>query len=134
MTLPATSLYAALLGIIGVVLWAMVGPARRRANVSLGDGGDAALIEAVRRHMNWVESVPFIVLLFALIEINGGSRTWLHVLGATLVVARIIHPFGISAGVSAKWQRMVGAGVTFLIMIAAVATLAWQSFGALLRG
>lgn len=130
MPLQVTSLYAALLGIVGIVLWALVGRARGPANVSLGDGGDAALLEAMRRHLNWAENVPFIVVLFAIIEVNGGSRTWLHVLGATLVVARIIHPFGLDAHFAMKWQRMVGAGGTFLVMIAAVATLLWQSVAA----
>lgn len=130
MPLQVTSLYAALLGLIGIVLWALVGRARGRASVSLGDGGDTALIEAIRRHMNWAENVPFILLLFALIETNGGSHTWLHVMGVALVVARIIHPFGLSASTMMKWQRMAGAGLTFWIMIAAVATLGWQSIGA----
>lgn len=131
MPLQVTSLYAALVGLIGIALWALVGRARGRAAVSLGDGGDAALNEAIRRHMNWAENVPFILLLFALIEINGGSRTWLHVLGVALVAARVVHPFGLSASTMTTWPRMVGAGLTFWIMIAAVATLGWQSIGVL---
>lgn len=129
MPLQVTSLYAAMLGLIGIVLWALVGRARGRAGVSLGDGGDVLLTEAIRRHMNWVENVPFILLLFALIEINGGSRTWLHVLGAALVLARVVHPFGLSVAEMVRWQRIVGAGLTFWVMIAAVLTLAWQVIG-----
>lgn len=129
MPLQVTSHYATLLGCIGIVLWALVGHARGKAGVSLGDGGDVALTEAIRRHMNWVENVPFILLLFAIIELNGGSRTWLHVLGSALVLARIVHPFGLSLTQMTKWQRIVGAGLTFWVKIAAVLTLAWQVLG-----
>lgn len=127
MPLPVTSLYAALAGLIGIVLWGLVGRARAAAKVSLGHGGDAALMEASRRHMNWVENVPFILLLFALIELNGGSRTWLHMMGSALVIARIVHPFGLSATRMNTWQRMVGAGMSFLVTIAATATVGWQA-------
>lgn len=127
MPLQVTALYAGLLGAIGIVLWALVGPARGAAKVSLGDGGDKALLEAGRRHMNWVESTPFILVLFAIIELNGGTRLWLHALGAALVVARLLHPFGIDAARMHLWPRIVGAGVTFLVAAAATATVLWQA-------
>lgn len=129
MLLQVTALYAGLLGAIGIVLWGLVGPARGRANVSLGDGGDRALMEAGRRHMNWVESTPFILVLFAIIEINGGSRTWLHAMGTVLVAARLLHPFGIDAARMQLWPRIVGAGATFFVTIAATITVLLQALG-----
>lgn len=128
MALQVTALYAGLLGLIGIVLWALVGPVRGRTNVSLGDGGNKDLIEANRRHMNWVENVPFILVLFAIIELNGGSRIWLHVMGAVLVASRVVHPFGISAGTIVKWPRIVGAAGTFFVTIAATLTVLWQVY------
>lgn len=131
MTLQVTALYAGLLGIIAIVLWGLIGPVRGRTNISLDGGGNPELIEAIRRHMNWVENVPFILLLFAIIEINGGSRTWLHAMGAVLVASRLLHPFGISATVMQKWPRIVGAAGTFFVMIAATGTVLWQTLGRL---
>lgn len=127
MQLHVTALYAGLLGLIGIVLWALVGRTRGRTNVSLGDGGNTAQIEANRRHMNWVENVPFILVLFAIIEINGGSRAWLHAMGIALVVSRIVHPFGISAASIMKWPRIAGAAGTFWVTIAATVTVLWQA-------
>lgn len=127
MPLQVTALYAGLLGAVGIVLLALVGPARRRAGASLGDAGDKALTEAIRRHMNWVENVPFILVLLAIIEINGGPKAWLHVLGGVLVAARILHPFGIDAGRMMRWPRVIGAGATILVTIAAIVTVLWQA-------
>ena len=87
------------------------------------------LVEANRRHMNWVENVPFILLLMAMAEINGAGKTWLHIMGVVLLVARAIHPFGISADKMTLWQRAAGAGGTGLVAIAAILTLLWQAIG-----
>lgn len=126
MALHVTALYAALQGLIGLVLLNRVGQLRGRTNISLGDGGKRELIEADRRHMNWVENVPFILVLFAIIELNGGSRTWLHVMGVTLLAARLIHPFGIDAEKMMLPQRIVGAGGTVIVTACAIGTLLWQ--------
>ncbi len=126
MPLQVTALYAGLLGLIGIVLWARVGPIRGRTNISLGDGGNKELIEANRRHINWVENVPFILVLFAIIELNGGTRAWLHAMGLALVASRIVHPFGIDAVTMRLWPRIAGAGGTFFVTIAATATVLWQ--------
>lgn len=127
MTLQATALYGALLGLIGVILAGMVGRARSAAKISLGEGSDPRLLEAIRRHMNFVENVPLALILLAAVEINGGGRTWVHVLGGALLVARIIHPFGISVDKANTWQRGAGAGLTFLMMIACCLTLLKQA-------
>ncbi len=129
MPLQVTALYAGLLGVIGIILWALIGQVRGRTNVSLGDGNRPDLIEANRRHMNWVENVPFILVLFAIIELNGGSKTWLHAMGLVLVVARILHPFGIDAGKMVMWQRIAGSAATFFVTIAATITVLWQYLG-----
>ncbi len=129
MALQVTALYAGLLGIIGLVLWGLVGRARSQTTVSLGDGGVKPLMEANRRHMNWVENVPFVLLLIAIAELNGGGKTWIHVMGVVLLIARLIHPFGISADNMKMWQRGVGAGGTGLVGLAAIVTVLWQLIG-----
>ena len=126
MPLQVTALYAGLLCLIGLVLCGRVGRIRGRTNISLNDGGNRELIEANRAHMNWVENVPFILLLFAVIELNGGSRTWLHALGLALLVARLVHPFGVKVDRMMMWQRMIGAGGTMLVAAAASVTVLWQ--------
>jgi uncharacterized membrane protein YecN with MAPEG domain len=128
MVLQVTALYAALLGLIGIVLAGMVGQARGKAKIAVNDGGDRRIIIANRRHLNWVEYVPYIVILLAIIELNGGSKTWLHVMGGALLVSRLVHPFGIDPDKMDTPARIIGAGLTFLVWLAASVTLLWQLF------
>ena len=129
MALQVTALYAALLGLVGFVLTGLVGRIRSKTGIAVNDGGNRDVIIANRRHMNWVENVPFVLLLLAMVELNGGSKTWLHVLGAALLVGRLIHPFGIDPDKMNTWQRGAGAGLTALVSLACIITLLWQQFG-----
>lgn len=129
MPLQVTGLYAALLCLIGLALTLMVGAKRAKTPVSLGDGGDKGLLEAMRRQANWVENVPYVLILFAIIELNGAPQTWLHTMGAVLVVSRVLHPIGIDAGVMMKLPRFVGMLGTLLVALAAITTALWQQFG-----
>ena len=128
MPLEITALYGSLLALVGLVLGGLVGIQRPRLKVSLGDGGHQSLIEANRRHMNWLENVPLLITLLAIIELNGAPSTWLHALGGTLLVGRLIHPFGIGAEWSFRVPRFIGALATVLVTFAAVGTLLWQHF------
>jgi len=64
----------------------------------------------------------------AVMELNGASSTWLHVLGGTLLAGRLIHPFGINADWSFRVPRFVGSLATQLVTFASVGTLLWQYF------
>lgn len=127
MPILTTSLYAALLAIVSMVLAGMVGSVRgKKKAISLGDGGDPELLVAMRRQMNFVEYVPLALLLIALVELNGGSKTLIHSLGATLLAARIIHPFGLDVNKMNTMPRFIGTFATFAVTVAAVGTLFWQ--------
>jgi uncharacterized membrane protein YecN with MAPEG domain len=130
MPILTTSLYAALLAIICTVLAGMVGSRRGKLqSISLGDGGDPELLVAMRRHMNFVEYVPLALLLMALVELNGGSKTLIHGLGAVLLAARLLHPFGIDANNMMKAPRFIGTFATIAVTLVAAGTLLWQYFG-----
>ena len=91
--MPTTTLlYASLLGILIVVLGLRVSLRRRRHHVSLGDGGDPQLTFRIRALGNFVEYVPFAILLTALVELSGGRAAVLHGIGSVLLVARISMP------------------------------------------
>jgi uncharacterized membrane protein YecN with MAPEG domain len=121
---PISGLYAALQAFVAVALVTPVGQLRNKTGVSLGDGGNPALSVAIRRHANWTEHVPIALLLIALLELNGGSPGLLHGLGAGLLVARILHPFGLKADNMKVPLRGIGAAGTLLVtLIAAIALL-----------
>lgn len=57
------------------------------------------LYVATRCHQNFAETVPFALLLGAIVEMNGGNRKALTTGLATLMVARILH---VELGIRAK--------------------------------
>jgi uncharacterized protein len=126
--LPIAAIYAALLAIVGVVLGERVGLFRLKTKVSLGDGGDGEMIVRNRQHMNFVENVPMALILIALVEMNDGSAGWVHGLGGVLLAARIIHPFGLSAEKLMQPARLIGAGLTILVILTAAGKLLWHAF------
>lgn len=87
MLLPTVALYAGLLALTGQFLASVVGTTRGRLKIPLGDGGKPELIVANRRHMNFVENVPILITLLAVIELNGAPKLWIHVMGVALVAA-----------------------------------------------
>lgn len=117
--LPITALYAALLALIGVVLASGSGLMRMKTGVSLGPGTDARQIVAFRRHGNFAEWVPLTVILIAILELNGVNETAIHVLGASLVIARIAHPIGLKADDMSGAGRAIGAALTMLVTLVA---------------
>jgi len=127
MSVPITAIYAGLLGLMFLALEIPIGVMRARGNVSLGDGGNPDLTVAIRRHANFVEHVPLALLLMALLELNGAGHTLLHLLGAALVLARLMHPFGLDVHVMRRPPRGLGAGVTSLVILVSSAMLIWRA-------
>ena len=102
-----SSLYAVLLALIGVVLTVRVILGRVRTGVQAGDGGDAALGQAIRAHANFTEQVPIALLVLVLVDVAGTSGVVVHALGATP-------------------PRQAGAGLTALVIVASALLLAWH--------
>jgi hypothetical protein len=123
-----TALYAGLLAILAVVLGIQVGRLRLRTGVSLYDGGDKALAVAIRQHANFIENVPLALLLMMLAELNGTRVPVMHALGATLVVARILHPFGLDFDRARTPLRGIGSGLTTLVIVAGAVLALWDAF------
>lgn len=126
MVISVTLLYALLLGGLGLILQFLVSVRRGQANISLESGGDPALTEAIRRHANWIETVPIALLVMLLLELNDTPKTWLHGLGAVLLGARILHPFGLDAANLMRPLRFAGMGGTILATLGLFGIGAWQ--------
>ena len=58
-----TMLYAGLLGLMAVAVAVPAGRLRGQTGVSIGDGGNAELLLAIRRHGNFAEWVPLALIL-----------------------------------------------------------------------
>ncbi len=121
MLLHATSLYAAILGGLLLYLSIKVIKARRAARVSVGDGGDEALLRAIRTQGNFVEYTPLCLILIGLVEANGLSVWLVHGLGVLLVAGRGLHALGLAPGDGKMPFRVRGMQLTFLAIALAVA-------------
>ncbi len=116
-----TLFYAALLGLMSLVLGSIPGSMRGRKGIPIGDGGDQAMLLAIRRHANFVEQVPLPLILIFLLETNGVSNAAIHGLGAALLITRIVHAVGLKAETMSNAGRIIGAaGTALTTLVAAV--------------
>lgn len=130
--LTITPLYAGLLALLFLALSGRV-VQQRGHGVSLGDGGDPELLRRIRGHGNFAEYVPLLLLLLAMLEFGGGHPPWLlHVLGATLVVARLLHGVALSFAQGWKFGRFYGTLLTFVLLLVLGALNLWRGIVALM--
>ena len=115
-----TALYAGILGLMAFVISAAAGRLRGGENgVALGDGGRKDVLVAMRRHANFVETVPLVLILMALLEMNRVGANVIHGIGIVVVVSRACHAFGMRGDGENNALRGIGAGGTALATIVA---------------
>jgi uncharacterized membrane protein YecN with MAPEG domain len=120
MNLPyVTAFYAALIGLLAAVLTVLVIAGRTRFVVAAGDGGNAALAQAILAHANLAEQAPLVLLVIGFAEASGLPKPYIHVLGIVLVAARILSAVGLSRSLADTLPRRAGAGLTILTLVAA---------------
>lgn len=134
MQLPITALYAGVFAIFALFLSFKAGSFRGKSGISVlyGEPANLELAEKVRVHQNFLEYVPMIVILMGAIELNGGSATFLHIIGVALVIARIAHAVGLKHDNMGHPGRLVGAGGTALITLVAGVYTLWLAVGPML--
>ena len=121
-TPSVTGFYLGLLALIYAALALEVARLRRGNRVLFGDGENFRLRSAIRAHANFVEYVPIIALLVAMLEMSGISAIRVHVLMGALLLARLLHPLGMYSK-PGTWQfsagRVGGIVITIGVLIAA---------------
>ncbi|MBS3848962.1 MAPEG family protein [Devosia sp. BSSL-BM10] len=117
MTLITTTLYALPLTMIWFALWVNVSRHRAALSCSIGDADDKNLLQVIRRHGNFIEWVPFVLLLMVLAEAQGADAQWLHAAGILLVLGRIVHPFGLAIHNAGHPLRYLGNGSNMLAVL-----------------
>ncbi|HEY8159733.1 MAG: MAPEG family protein [Methylobacter sp.] len=122
-----TSIYASLSALLIVRLSLSVIKLRRKNRVSVGDGGNEALQLAIRAHSNAVEYIPIALMLLLMLELNGAPKMLIHILGATLLIGRILHAMGLPAKDLKK--RVWGMQITIYLLIGlAILNVAFLAF------
>lgn len=100
-----TSLYAALLVILFIILSARIIMYRRSNRISLGHGDSETLLRRTRAQANCAEYAPFGILMMAIAETLSANPVLLHVMGLLLVAGRIIHAYGVGGpGMNMRWR------------------------------
>ncbi len=115
MILPITLTIAGAAAILNLWLGWRVGQRRMSEKVSIGDGGNPAVIARMRAHANFVEYTPFVIILIGLIELGAGSTMWLWVVSVAYILARLAHAFGMDRPAPNPF-RMVGILATMLVL------------------
>jgi uncharacterized protein len=124
MLLPITTSYALPLIVIWAILWMRITATRADSKTSIGDGNDPELLLKIRQHGNFIEWVPFVLILMILAEAQNAGKLWLHAAGALLLIGRMAHPFGLKIDNAAHPLRYVGNAPNLLaVLILAVALL-----------
>mgnify|MGYP001544498271 FL=1 len=133
MQTPITLLYVGIFAIFALVLSFRAGFYRGSVGIPIlyGDPVDKELVERVRRHQNFLEYVPMVLILMAVIELNGGSTRFLFAIGFLLVVARLAHAVGLKHDNMGHVGRLIGAAGTALITLVCACYALWMAVAAL---
>lgn len=118
--------YASLLVLLFIFLSVRVVRVRRSLQVSIGDAGDKRLLRAMRVQANFAEYVPIALLLLLALELQVFYPWALHLLGAILLVGRLLHAYGVSQAREQLGFRIVGMACTFAVMLLAAAILIYR--------
>jgi uncharacterized membrane protein YecN with MAPEG domain len=112
----AVALYVGLNGLILLWLGTNAGLVRRRLGVSMGDGGDARLLRAMRGQANFAEYVPLCLVELAAMAVLGTPVWVLHLFGLALTLGRAVHAWHFVQADAPEWQRAAGAALTLAVL------------------
>lgn len=124
--LAITSLYAALLTIVYVVLSVRTIRIRQAAKISLGAGEDTNLLRKIRVHANFAEYVPLGLILLMLCELVITPTWLLHGAGMMLLLGRLSHVYGVDRERQQIEFRVIGMALTFTALILLACNLLYQ--------
>jgi uncharacterized membrane protein YecN with MAPEG domain len=114
--LQITALYASLLAFIYIKLSTNVIKLRRLHKVSLGHKNHHDLEQAIRAQANFIEYVPFGLILLSCLEINKIHPVIVFLLGGLLLIGRFLHAKSFTMPNIDKTKRVQGMKFTFWSM------------------
>lgn len=123
-----TILYAALLAFLFFILSIRTIGLRRSLKIGVGDAGNTKMLRAIRVHSNFSEYVPFSLLLIYLVETKMGYPIFVHALGLTLLMGRLLHAYGFSQEKENFKFRVTGMAMTFTVVLSSAGYLLFSYF------
>ena len=134
MSLTITAIYASLAGLLLLVLSFRVVRSRRKLSVGLGDGGQESLLRAQRAQANFTEYVPIALILLAVAESQVLTGWLLHTAGAVLLLARLLHAWGLNQSSGRSFGRYWGTLLTWVVILALSLANIFASFSGAAAG
>jgi uncharacterized protein len=129
MIVPVSAVFAAVLGLLLLVLSFMISRYRLKFKHGLGVSDDIDFQATVRAHANLVEYAPIGLIMLAIAELNGVSSTLIYWTGMGFVVGRLLHAFGMINGRGGPHMaRMAGILLTWLAILVLSLLLFWNVF------
>ena len=127
MVVPVTGVFAAVLGILLLVLSVQVVKFRVKYKKTMGTTDDRDFEAAVRAHGNLIEYAPLGLIMLGIAELNGVAGGLIYWTGMALVVGRILHAWGMINGHGEEHKaRAIGIVLTWLAILAAAILLLWN--------
>lgn len=111
------SLYSGILGLILIYLSYIVVGHRKKLGIGIGNGANNDLSRAIRVHANFIEYVPMALILLAVFVSNGGNSLVTHIMGSSLVIARLLHAYGLGKTINLSFGRLLGVILTWLVIV-----------------
>lgn len=106
-------IYAAIFSLMFVFLSIRVVKTRRQERVAIGDGGNPHMQRVIAVHNNFAQYVPLALLLLTFLEMQQGSTILIQILCAVLLIARLLHAYGVSHMQENFRFRIAGMLMTF---------------------
>jgi len=123
----AAALYVGLGVLLLMLLKMNVGRVRTGEKIAFGDGANERLQRSMRVQGNAIEDVPITLLGIMALAMLNAPVILIHVLGATLIVARILHAVGLSQSAGTTFGRLVGTLGSVLVMLVTAGSVIWFS-------
>ena len=119
MAIAIVGFYAGICGLLLLILSWRVVQLRQKLKVDFGHGDKPLLAQAIRAQANFAEYAPLTLLLLFVLAAAGSHPLALHVLGAGLVIGRVLHAQGLSGNPGYSPGRYWGILITWLTLAAA---------------
>lgn len=127
------SVYAGVNLLILFILAFGVVRARQKHKVSLGDGGNPSVLQAMRAHANATEYIPAALVGLGLLAIlDPAPLLAVQVLGGVFTFGRVAHGIGMSSSGDVTAGRMIGILSTWLAFLGIGGFLIWAGLSPLL--
>ena len=119
---------ASILALLQTFLVFLVGFARLKHNIGIGDGGNENLARKIRVHGNLTENAPLFLILLTILELSGINNIVVIAYGAVFILARISHAYALSHTVKPVPLRFLGAFGTNLAIVTEAGLILHQIF------